>query len=341
MRILLLSNMYPSAERPEYGVFVARLAGALRARGHDVEEVVLHAGRRGAVATPLAYARLLRQARAAVSRRRPDVVYAHFLVPTGLVAVATGVPYVITAHGTDVRNVRRSAGIAALTRPVLRRAAAVICVSAYVAAQLSAPDGVTVEVIDCGVDTDRLRPAPRAPGVRETGPRFLFVGSLTARKNVGRLLQAFGKLGLGTLTIVGGGPLDERLRAAAPVGTRFAGVLPPDDVAAELGKADVLCLPSLSEPQGQAMLEALARGRPVVATRVGGPAEVLTPGCGALVDPLDVDSIAAGMVAAAALPVPCPEAVRVAGEHALAVQAGRIEKVLARAAAAAGAGVRR
>jgi glycosyltransferase involved in cell wall biosynthesis len=332
MRILLVSNMYPSRERPEYGVFVARMADALRARGHDVEDVVLHAGDRGPVATPRAYAGLTRQARAAVARHRPDVVYAHFLVPTGLVAIATGIPYVITAHGSDVRNVRKSPVVAALTKPVLRRAASVICVSEYIATQLAAPDGVTVDVIDCGVDTERLRPAPRAKDVNGTGPRFLFVGSLTHRKNVERLLTAFGTLGGGTLTIVGGGPLEERLRATAPVGTRFAGRLSSDGVAAEIAKADVLCLPSLEEPQGQAMLEALARGRPVVATRVGGPAEVVTPGSGVLVDPLDVGSIAAGMVAAAALPVPNKEAVRVAGEHALPRQAERVEAVLARAA---------
>jgi teichuronic acid biosynthesis glycosyltransferase TuaC len=294
--------------------------------------VVLHAGRRGPMATPRVYGGLTRQARAAVARHRPDVVYAHFLVPTGLVAIATGVPYVITAHGADVRNVRRSPVVAALTKPVLRRAAAVICVSGYVAAQLAAPEGVTVEVIDCGVDTQRLTPAPRAKDVNGTGPRYLFIGSLTHRKNVERLLSAFGSLGGGTLTIVGGGPLEERLRVTAPVGTRFLGTLTADGVAAEIAKADVVCLPSLEEPQGQAMLEALARGRPVVATRVGGPSEVVTPASGVLVDPLDVRSIAAGMVAAAALPVPNREAVRIAEEHALTRQAERVEAVLARAA---------
>jgi glycosyltransferase involved in cell wall biosynthesis len=324
--------MYPSPERPEYGVFVARLADALRERGNDVRDVVLQAGNRGPVSTPRAYAGLARRARAAVAQHRPDVVYAHFLVPTGLVAMATGVPYVITAHGADVRNVRRSPVVAALTKQVLRRSAAVICVSEYVATQLAAPDGVTVEVIDCGVDTARLRPLPRAEDVNGNGPRFLYIGSLTRRKNVERLQQAFAKLGGGTLTIVGGGPLEEQLRATAPVGTRFAGRLSADGVAAEIAKADVVCLPSLEEPQGQAMLEALACGRPVVATRVGGPAEVVTPAIGALVDPIDVDSIAAGMLAAAALPVPLHEAVRVAAEHALPIQAEKVEAVLARAA---------
>ncbi|HXD71695.1 MAG TPA: hypothetical protein VN615_17645, partial [Gaiellales bacterium] len=60
MRILLVSNMYPSPERPEYGVFVARLADALRERGNDVRDVVLHAGDRGPISTPRAYAGLAR-----------------------------------------------------------------------------------------------------------------------------------------------------------------------------------------------------------------------------------------------------------------------------------------
>jgi len=52
MRILLVSNMYPSPERPDYGVFVARVTEALRHRGHEVERVVLQAGARGPVSTP-------------------------------------------------------------------------------------------------------------------------------------------------------------------------------------------------------------------------------------------------------------------------------------------------
>ena len=74
------------------------------------------------------------------------------------------------------------------------------------------------------------------------------------------------------------------------------------------------------------MLEGLACARPVVATRVGGPPEVITPECGVLVDPLDVDSIAAGMRAAAALPVPCEAAVRCGIEIRIATEAARIAR---------------
>ena len=68
MRILLLSNMYPSRERPDYGVFVQRLAEALRARGHELDEAVLESGARGRLRTPLAYLRLLGRARRLVRR---------------------------------------------------------------------------------------------------------------------------------------------------------------------------------------------------------------------------------------------------------------------------------
>src|ERR687883_1207169 len=105
MRILLLSNMYPTPDRPDYGVFVKRLADALRERGHEVDESVLGPGARGVLATPRAYVGLLWRTRKAIRTRRPDIVYAHYLVPTGLVALAGGAPYVVTAHGRDVANV--------------------------------------------------------------------------------------------------------------------------------------------------------------------------------------------------------------------------------------------
>jgi glycosyltransferase involved in cell wall biosynthesis len=323
VRILLLSNMYPSDSRPDYGVFVARMAEALRAAGHEVDEAVIRDDRSGRLRTPFKYLRLLATARS-LARRNPDVVYAHYLVPTGLAAALTGVPFVITAHGRDVENARRNLVLRWATRWVIRRAAAVICVSEYLALRLpGAPERLAV--IDSGVDTHRFA---AAPGHSDGGPRFLFVGSLTERKNVRRLIDAFVRLGQGTLVIAGSGPLEDELRARAPVGVRFTGRLNQDQVASALRDADILCLPSLVEPFGQAAMEALASGRPVVATREGGPAEYLTEACGVLVDPLDVESIANGLRRAMSLPVPCPAALTVAREHDVDRQAARVEEVL-------------
>ena len=80
MRILLVSQMYPSAAAPDFGVFVQGLERELAARGHAIERVVLD--RRGG--GKLRHLRLAARAIRAARRFRPDVVYAHFLFPTGL-----------------------------------------------------------------------------------------------------------------------------------------------------------------------------------------------------------------------------------------------------------------
>src|SRR4051812_21626883 len=102
MRILLVSQMYPGPEDPDLGVFVQQLEVELERRGHELERAVLDRREGG----KRRYAVLGRRALAAARRLRPDVVYAHFLVPTGLLsALASRAPLVVTAHGRDVRNV--------------------------------------------------------------------------------------------------------------------------------------------------------------------------------------------------------------------------------------------
>ena len=78
------------------------------------------------------------------------------------------------------------------------------------------------------------------------------------------------------------------------------GVVPHDEIPARIAAARVLCAPSLVEPFGQAILEGLATGRPVVATRIGGPAEFVPPAGGVLVDPGDEDDIVDGPAPGAA-----------------------------------------
>jgi len=327
VRILLVSQMYPGPEDPDLGVFVAQLENALRARGHEIERAVLDSRSGGKRRYATLAVRTLRAAR----RFRPDVVYAHFLVPAGLMAaLASRAPLVVTAHGRDVRNVGSIPGIATLTRHTIARAAAVIAVSDYLRRELEAkvPEarGKT-EVIDSGVDLERFGVEPAPPG----GPRFVCLGALTERKNVVRLAEAFERLGEGTLTFVGDGPLRGRLEGRRNV--EFAGSVPHDEVPARIAAAHVVCQPSLIEPFGQAVLEAMACGRSVVATRIGGPPEFVPAAAGVLVDPLDVDALADALRAAAALPCPNPAARAAAEGHDIREQARRVEQVLERAAA--------
>jgi glycosyltransferase involved in cell wall biosynthesis len=327
MRILLVSQMYPGPDDPDLGVFVAQLERELVARGHLLERAVLDSRAGG----KRRYASLAVRTATAARRFRPDVVYAHFLVPAGLAAaLSSRAPLVVTAHGRDVRNVGAIAGIRALTRLTVRRAAAVIAVSDYLRRELETkvPEarGKT-EVIDSGVDLERFRVEPAPPGDE---PAFLSIGALTERKNPLRLAEAFGRLGGGSLTFVGDGPLRPRLEGRP--GIELIPSIPHDGVPAQIAKARVVCQPSLIEPFGQAVLEAMACGRSVVATRVGGPPEFVPPEAGALIDPLDVEALAEALQAAAALPCPNPAARAAAESHDVKEQARRVEEVLERAA---------
>jgi glycosyltransferase involved in cell wall biosynthesis len=326
MRILLVSQMYPSAEEPDFGVFVQGLERELVALGHEIERVVL--ARRGG--GKRRHLRLAARIWRASRRFHPDVVYAHFLVPTGLsAALLTRGPLVVTAHGQDVANAAELASVRLATRLVVRRATAVIAVSGWLRDRLetAVPSARRkTEVVDCGVDLERFRPTARADGA---GPWFVCIGSLTERKNVVRLARAFERLGEGTLTFVGVGPLSSELEGRT--GIELAGAVAHDRIPGYLAAADVLCQPSLVEPFGQAALEALASGRPVVGTLVGGHPEFVPAAAGVLVDPLDEDALLEALRAAAALPVPNDAARQAAKLHDVRSQARRIEAILERA----------
>src|SRR3954453_17207947 len=140
--------MYPGPQDPDLGAFVAQLERALRERGHEIELAVLDRRAGG----KRRYLELARRARGAA---RPDVVWAHFLVPSGLIASTIDAPLVVTAHGRDVRNIGTVPGVAALTQRVVSRATTVIAVSEYLRRELElklpAACGKT-EVVDSGVD---------------------------------------------------------------------------------------------------------------------------------------------------------------------------------------------
>jgi glycosyltransferase involved in cell wall biosynthesis len=324
LRILLVSQMYPGPADPDLGTFVAQLEHALRERGHEVELAVLDRRAGG----KRRFLELRKRVRAAAP---PDVVWAHFLVPAGLFALSVDAPLVVTAHGRDVRNIGAIPGVATLTARVVRRASTVIAVSDYLRRELEtklpAARGKT-EVVNSGVDLDRFRVLTRDQNGGD-GPRFVCVGSLTERKNVVRLADAFARFGRGRLTFVGDGPLRSQLEGRADV--CVTGRVPHGEVPAWIAAADVVCAPSLLEPFGQSILEAMACGRTVVATRVGGPPEFVSGDAGVLVDPLDEAALTGALEQAATYPVPNTAAREAAAAHDVRRQAERVEEILVRA----------
>ncbi len=334
LRILLVSQMWPGPGAPDLGIFVADVARELESQGHTVARAAID--RRGG--SKLKFLGLGWGAARAAVRFRPDVVYAHFLVPAGLLAALASLlaraPLVVTAHGTDVRNVGRVPGVRALTAVTVRRASRVVAVSDFLRRRLveRIPGAAEkVHVIDSGVDLERFKgddpaEARRRLGLSGEGPYLLFIGTLDERKNVVALADAFEGLGRGQLLVVGDGPL--RARVEGRPGVRLVGRVPHTEVPEWIAACDVICQPSLEEPFGQAILEAMACERPVVATSVGGPPEFVPPEAGELVDPRSVESIREGLERAVALPSPNPAARGAAAEHDVRLQARRVAAVL-------------
>src|SRR3954451_1452887 len=155
--------MWPSPEQPDLGSFLVPLTRELEVLGHEVE--VSSISQRGGSRSK--YVRLVRESRAAAKRFRPDVVFAHFLFPSGaagaLAARASGAPLVVMAHGQDVANLGRIPGVTAATRWVLSRSSAVIANSRWLAGRLT--DRIPsvepkIEIADCGVDLEAFSPRP-------------------------------------------------------------------------------------------------------------------------------------------------------------------------------------
>ncbi len=137
-------------------------------------------------------------------------------------------------------------------------------------------------------------------------PRILYVGRLALEKNLVRLIEAFSAYAArspaATLRLVGSGPEDadlKRLVAARGLDRKviFVGTLGPEQLALEYYAASFLALPSLSEPWGLVVNEALAHGCPVLASdRCGCVPELVVPGTGLTFDPLDTAELGDRMV---------------------------------------------
>jgi glycosyltransferase involved in cell wall biosynthesis len=330
LRILLVTQMWPTEAEPDLGAFLLPMVRELREEGHEVEVCAL--SQRGGSAAK--YARLCRDAVRAARAFRPDVVFAHFLFPAGfaglLAARAGRAPLVVMAHGQDVANLERVA-LRWATAPVVRGAAAVIANSSWLAARLRSHfPRVEPEVIDLGVDLGQFAPGAAAaaswPGA---APRFLCVGSLIERKNVVALADAFAELGRGSLVFVGDGPLRSALDGRP--GVSVIGRVPHADVPGWILAADILCQPSLIEPFGLAALEAMALERTVIATTIGGPPEFVTPSAGILVDPHDPAALSRALADATTYPTPNAAAREAAEAHNASTQAARMAEVLQQA----------
>lgn len=227
-----------------------------------------------------------------IKRWKPDVIHAHFAVPTGALAYVlhrlTGVPYVLTAHLGDVpggvpqKTDRWFRIIYPMTHRIWHDARAVVAVSAHTRSLAEKHYHVPIKVIPNGVSL-----LERNEGDLDVGdpPRLIFAGRFQPQKNLPFLINALSEIrGLAwEMTFLGDGPqrpaVEERIRDLnLEDRIRLEGWVTSNEVWQRLGKSDLLVMPSLSEGLPVVGVQALANGVAIVGTHAGGLAEIIEDG---------------------------------------------------------------
>lgn len=261
VRVLLVTNMYPSAERSTFGIFVKEQAEDLEKLGCEIDLRVVRGD-----ASRLNYVRAMAVVRSLVKDRRYDVVHAHYGL-TGVVALAQREhPVVVTFHGSDCNG--DSPWQTAVSWTVSRLASSIF-VSKPLADGLGLPGA---PVIPAAVDVDRFTPMARdearaALGWSGGGPFVLLPGSRADRVKRADLFDA-------------------ALAAARPEVPGIEGVslehLSRGEVALTMNAVDAVLMTSNFEGSPVAVKEALACCTPVVSVPVGDVPQLVEglPGCG-------------------------------------------------------------
>ncbi|MCF6202815.1 MAG: glycosyltransferase family 4 protein [Methylococcaceae bacterium] len=242
-----------------------------------------------------------------IGSERPDVIFATWVYPDAFAAVCLGrlfnIPVVVKVHGSDINEQPKLTGVAMQVSWVLRQASKIVSVSKDLAIKVIdlGAENKQVKVIYNGVDSSVFFPRNQQE-CRETLSLnkdvkiILYVGNLKKSKGCLELLKAFSiynqEKNPTELVFVGDGPCKEAIQnqikglelddSIHAVGQKKHELLP-----IWMGAADLIVLPSHAEGVPNVLLEAMACGRPVVATTVGGIPEVVPDKCGVLVAPHD------------------------------------------------------
>jgi glycosyltransferase involved in cell wall biosynthesis len=249
---------------------------------------------------------LYRAVRGRLRAETYDVVHAHWALPNGWAAGSaaegSAVPVVVTLHGSDVAMAERHRLLGRIARRTFGRAAAVTATSDDLGLRAVAlgADPQTTSTTYLGVDAELFAPRPASRDVRQRlGARdgdllVVSVGRLARVKGFEHLIEAASRLPSVALAIIGEGEFRsglERLAQASSARVVITGGMPHHRVADALAAADVVVVPSVVDSRGRVdsttstVPEALASGRPLVATAVGGIPEIVRDGENGLLVP--------------------------------------------------------
>ena len=253
-------------------------------------------------------------------REKPDLLHVHWPFPHGVMAFPAsrvlGIPMVFSFHGAELLLMRKFGFVKPVLQWLTRRVSGVTANSSFTQKLIqdtvynglihTIPYGLTVEA--------------KSPKLREEGeiPRLLFVGRLDERKGLRYLLNAMPKILAEypvELRVVGKGILEEELKTQCNAmdlnnSVRFLGFVTKEELADEYAACDIFVLPAIVDSKGDTeglgivLIEALAHGKPVIASRVGGIPDVIINGkTGILVPEKDSDILATAVLELLANPI--------------------------------------
>jgi teichuronic acid biosynthesis glycosyltransferase TuaC len=278
-------------------------------------------------------------------RGKFDVVLGSWAYPDGFAAVIAArllsLPCVVKLHGSDINIIAKLPGPRRLSGWALPRAAKVVAVSRALAEEVAAL-GVpreNIAIVMNGVDASLFHPRDRGRARKELGlgggPLALYVGNLKVEKGVLDLAAAWKDVPNGTLAIIGGGPARAELSQLVNDRVKLVGPQPLASIPTWMAACDVLVLPSHAEGTPNVVLEALACGRRVVATNVGGiPDLITTDTLGQLVPPHDPKALAVALAHALAMPYDPAKVAELGARGGWDASAAALHQVLSDAAGA-------
>jgi len=297
---------YPELLSWRIGPRIQRKEGhGLRVYSEPVLSFVPHKSR-------LAYSIYYRKARQGFEKLlstwgRPDVIHAHVVLPAGWTAVRLGqefsIPVVLTEHSGPFSMHLKTDHSQRLVRETLSKVNRMIAVSPFLAKEIRTfHDGLEIEVIGNVVRTDFFKPQENMTEGLPSRMRFLSIASLLKGKGfiyfleAAQLLNQRGRISFEVM-IGGEGPERDRLRRHMEGldlsdQCNFFGQMSRSQVRDQMQRCDVFVLPSLQETFGVVLVEAMACGKPVIATRCGGPEFVVTEDTGFLVGVGDSTALA-------------------------------------------------
>lgn len=322
MKILVISNMYPSEKSVSFGIFVKNQVEALRKKGHSVDVLAVRNQSSSKVQVILKYMKWLLASVLSLilSGRTYHVIHVHYVFPSGLIGLMfkkfnPNAKLIVTAHGGDINKMaKKNETTRKWTAKILKQADHVVAVGQDLHREINEKYDIPLEklsLVSMGVNRNVFQAYGKTTSrqqlqIKSSELPIVFVGNIIKEKGIVELIEAFIKVkqhhSTTRLDIIGkinSANFYDELQAIIKhnkiTDVYFHDAIEQTEVAKWMSAAEVFVLPSYMEGFGLVAVEAMSCHTPVVATNVGGLSYLAKDNCALLVEPENADQLFLGI----------------------------------------------